>query len=176
MLNAMESEQELVRACATGDPAAWRRFVDAYAGWVLKVARRVLRGRLSEADAEDATAEVFRWLVEKDRALLKTFGPPFNLKAWLAVLSRRACNRLLRKRMPQPADVEPQAATESRPPLQDLLARLPPEDRVLLLLFFEHECYYEEIAQVLGVSPETVGKQKFRALQKLKELAKKWLP
>jgi RNA polymerase sigma factor (sigma-70 family) len=56
--------------------------------------------------------------------------------------------------------------------LADLLDRLPPEDRLLLNLFFIHESSYEEIGAILGMSPESVGKAKFRALERLRILAK----
>lgn len=171
----MQPEKELVRACADGDPEAWRRFVDLYSGWVLRVTRATLRrvtGTVVEADAEDATAEVFRQLVERDRALLRSLRPPYNLRAWLAVIARRACNRMFRKKSPPALAKAPPAPPEHSFALQELLGRLPAEDRLLLELFFVHDCSYEEIAAVLGGSPESVGKQKFRALEKLRELMK----
>ena len=93
-------EEELVRACASGDPEAWRRFVDLYSGWVLRVARASLRrmsGAAGEADAEDACADVFRQLVERERAILRSLRPPYNLRAWLGIITRRACSKLLRR-------------------------------------------------------------------------------
>jgi RNA polymerase sigma factor (sigma-70 family) len=160
------SEEELVRACASGDAAAWRRLVDLYSGWVLRVARSTLWGA-AEADVEDAAADVFRQLVERDRAMLRSLRAPYNLRAWLAIITRRACAKLLRRRGPvaQPRDVAV-AATDSS--FQDLLRRLPPVDRLLLELFFVHDCSYEEIASLLGISVESVGKQKTRALDQLR--------
>jgi len=158
----MRSEEELVRACARGDADAWREFVDAYAGFVLGVARAALRA----ADADDACAEVFRQLVDRDCAMLRGLRPPYNLRAWLAVITRRACGKLLRKR-PGPAPAAEPAAPESSS-FHEHLATLPPADRLLLELFFVHDCSYEEIAGILGISAESVGKQKTRALEKLR--------
>ena len=162
----MQSDEELVRACASGDPAAWRRLVDLYSGWVLRVARAALR-RSNEADVEDAAAEVFRQLVERDRAMLRSLRPPYHLRAWLALITRRACGKLLRRKgaIAEPRDV---AAPAAPAPFGELLAKLPPADRLLLELFFVHDCSYEEIASMLGISVESVGKQKTRALEKLK--------
>jgi RNA polymerase sigma-70 factor (ECF subfamily) len=159
----MRSEEELIKACARGDAAAWREFVDVYAGFVLGVARAALRA----ADADDACAEVFRQLVDRDRAMLRGLRPPYNLRAWLAVITRRACGKLLRKRPGPTATAEP-AAPEA-PAFHEHLAMLPPADRLLLELFFVHDCSYEEIAGVLGISVESVGKQKTRALEKLRD-------
>lgn len=166
----MQPEEELVRACAGGDPAAWRRLVDLYSGWVQRVARASLRrmtGAASEADVEDAGAEVFRQLVERDRALLRSLRPPYNLRAWFALIARRACGKLVRKKGPA-GDLRDVAAPAAAGPFAELLAKLPPADRLLLELFFVHDCSYEEIASILGISVESVGKQKTRALEKLK--------
>jgi len=173
IVSHVNPEEALVRACAAGDPGAWRRLVDLHSGWVLRVARAALRrhtGRVDEADAEDAAAEVFRQLVERDRALLRSFRPPFNLRAWLAIVARRSVNRQLRKKAPSAPLPETAAPERTVGGLGELLGRLPPEDRLLLELFFVHECSYEEIAGILGISPESVGKQKFRAIERLRAL------
>ncbi len=166
----MRSDEELVRACAGGDAEAWRAFVDQYSGWVLGIARASLRrlgGGASPADAEDACAEVFRQLVERDRAMLRSLRPPYHLRAWLAVVTRRACGRMTRRR--PPAAVDPgEIAAPAPSSFEEHLAQLPPADRLLLELFFVHDASYEEIAGILGISPESVGKQKTRALEKLR--------
>ncbi len=171
----MNPDEALVRACAAGDAAAWRRFIELYDGWVLRVARSSLRrmtGAAPEADAEDARAEVFRRLVERDHAMLRSLRPPHNLSAWLAIVTRRACGKLLRRKAPAALPREPAAVPAEPGPILDLLARLPSEDRLLLELFFMHDCSYEEIGPILGMSAESVGKAKFRALEKLRDLAR----
>lgn len=168
----MQTEEELVRACAGGDPAAWRRLVDLYAGWVMRVARSSLgrSGRAaSEADAEDAAADVFRQLVERDRSMLRSLRPPFHLRAWLALITRRTCAKLVHRRGTVAAPRE-RAAPAPDASFAESVAKLPPADRLLLELYFVHDCAYEEIAAILGISVETVGKQKTRALEKLRSL------
>ena len=169
----VRSEEALVRACAGGERAAWSEFVTLYSGWAVRVARATFRraaGRANEADVEDAVAEVFRQLLDRDAAMLRGLRPPFHLRAWLAVVVRRSCLRLLRRKPPPlPATSAPRAPD---PELAEALATLPAEDRLLLELFFTQEASYEEIAQALGISVDSVGKQKFRALQKLKEILK----
>lgn len=166
----MPSEEELVRACARGDADAWRSFVDLHSGWVLRIARGALKG--SEADAEDACAEVFRQLVDRDRAMLRSLRPPYHLRAWLAIITRRACGKLLRRR-PAATGTPEKAAPPAAGSIDDHLASLPPADRLLLELFFVHDCSYEEIAGILGISAESVGKQKTRALERLREQLEK---
>jgi RNA polymerase sigma factor (sigma-70 family) len=168
------NDEALVRACAAGDADAWRGFVDLHSGWVLRVARSSLRrlGVVSEADAEDARAEVFRQLVDRDRAMLRALRPPYNLRAWLAIITRRTCGKMVRKKGVVAPPREPASTPTESGALLDLLARLPAEDRLLLELFFVHDSSYEEIGPILGMSAESVGKAKFRALEKLRALAK----
>jgi DNA-directed RNA polymerase specialized sigma24 family protein len=158
-------DEELVRACARGDAEAWRTFVALYSGWVQRIARAALKG--AEADAEDACSEVFRQLVDRDRAMLRALKPPYHLRAWLAIITRRACGKILRRR-PAAAGA-PEKAAPPASSIDDHLAALPPADRLLLELFFVHDCSYEEIAGILGISVESVGKQKTRALEKLRK-------
>lgn len=173
----MASEEDLVQACADGDPAAWRELVDLTSGWVRRAAEGALRGARA-ADVDDAVAEVYRKLLERNSALLRSFRAPFNLKAWLTVITRRTCARALRRPAAAPLErdlvaPQPQAAIpdEARA-LEGLLRKLPAEDRLLLDLFFRQDATYEHIGAVLGISAESVGKRKFRALERLKELAK----
>lgn len=169
----MTSEEDLVRACAEGDAAAWREFVDLSSGWV----RRAAEGALRSGDVDDAVAEVYRKLLERDCALLRSFRAPFNLKAWLTVITRRTCLRTLRRPSAAPLDrdvVAPvaQEGVEENRTLQRLLQKLEAEDRLVLDLFFRQDATYEQIGAVLGISAESVGKRKFRALERLKELAR----
>ena len=132
----------------------------------MRVARAAQR-RWSDADVEDACAEVFRQLVERDRAMLRSLRPPYNLRAWLGLITRRTCGKLARRKglVGEPRDVP---APTAPAPFGELLTKLPPADRLLLELFFVHDCSYEEIASLLGISVESVGKQKTRALENLK--------
>ncbi len=169
----MTPEEELVRACAQGDAAAWREFVDLSSGWVRRAAEATLRS----GDVDDAVAEVYRKLLERDCALLRSFRAPFNLKAWLTVIARRTCLRTLRRPTAAPLErdlVAPPAAegVEENRELQRLLQKLEAEDRLVLDLFFRQDASYEQIGAVLGISAESVGKRKFRALERLKELAR----
>jgi len=173
----VSAEEDLVRACAEGDPAAWREFVDLTSAWVKRAAEGALRG-VRAADIDDAVAEVYRKLLERNCALLRSFRAPFNLKAWLTVITRRTCLRTLRRPADAPLERDvaaPEPApepTEETRALERLLPKLPAEDRLVLDLFFRREASYEQIGALLGISAESVGKRKFRALERLKDLAR----
>ena len=164
------SPQELVAACADGDARAWKRFLEEYGPWMFQVAKRSLSG--NEAMAEDVVADLYRQFLEKDRALLKSFGEPYNLKAWLAVVVRRAAGRH-RRRMT--AGFEPEIAflkTFKRPAVEKFLARLPETDGQILKLFYLEELSYEEISKRTGIPVNTIGKRKFRALTELRKISR----
>jgi RNA polymerase sigma-70 factor (ECF subfamily) len=163
---------DLARACAAGDADAWRRFVAEYHPWLSFVARRSLPGAAAEAD--DVVAEVLTKLLENDRALLKKFRAPFNLKAWLAVIVRRTARRHQERRRPGgPPVEEPEApAAASFTLLETLLAELPADDRLILQLFYGEEAGYEEISAILGIPVNTIGKRKFRAIELLRRIAR----
>jgi len=136
----------------------------AHAGWV---------GRLTHdeglADALIRKDLAHPAISERDRAMLRSLRPPYNLRAWLGLITRRTCGKMARKKglTAEPREV---AAPAAPAPFGELLTKLPPADRLLLELFFVHDCSYEEIASILGISAESVGKQKTRALEKLKSL------
>jgi RNA polymerase sigma-70 factor (ECF subfamily) len=167
----MEAER-LMRACAAGDPEAWKRFVAEFGAWLRQAA-----ARCAPTEADDVVAELYRTLLEKDRALLKSFRPPYSLRAWLAVLVRRVANRLGRRARPRtgiPGEPPaPPPAPEAASPVRELLAELPVQDRVMLLMFFEDGASYEEISAVTGIAVDSLGKRKYRALQALREIARR---
>ena len=167
----MTPEEALIRACVAGDADAWREFVDLSSGWVRRAAEST-----HVADVDDAVAEVYRKLLERDRALLRSFRAPFNLKAWLIVIARRTCLRALRRPRAAPLEIDvvapaPSSTSEETLALERLLKKLPAEDRLVLDLFFRQDASYERIGAILGISAESVGKRKFRAMERLKDLA-----
>ncbi len=166
--------EQLIRACAAGDDDAWRSFVSQYGPWIQSAARR-----FAPSEAEDVASEVFRQLVQNERAMLRGLQPPYNLRAWLAVVARRTAGKFLRKRTEAPGVVEEAVADRTAPAgIEDLLDDLDALDRLILKLFYVDDAPYEEIAEITGVPVNTLGKRKFRALQQLREAAarKRFLP
>lgn len=164
--------RELVEACVRGDADAWSRFVREYEPWMLQVARRNLRG--AESNAEDVVAETMRKFVEDDYAILRTFGEPWNLKAWVAIIVRRAATRV-RERLKADADFAQEIdllKKVQRPLVEKLLQRLPETDAELLRLYYLEDQSYEAISAKLGIAVNTIGKRKFRALKHLREISR----
>ncbi len=176
-----------MRALLDEEPGAWDFFVERHAGLVAGVARRLLRGRGltgSQPDVDDITENVFVMLLERDAALLRSYDPRYALRSYLAVLTRTAVHRWLRRRrakvdlpdamwgdaLPdEDAPAAPEATTraELQGAVRDVLAQLPDRDQQVLRLFYYEGRDYHAIAQVLGVSVNSVGAALSRARARL---------
>lgn len=183
-------DARIVRALLAGEPGAWDHFVDSYAGLVQAAVRRVLLGRglrPDPADVDDLSENVFVMLLEKDGELLRRYDPRHKLAAYLAVLARTAVHRWLRRqkaRVHLPDEMWGDAMAEEvdltisdqsthreicgavRDSLQGLSER---EQQVLRLYYYEGQDY-QQIAQALGVSVNSVGAALSRARGKLHDL------
>lgn len=159
----------------------------AFGARVYRICRGLLR---QEHDAQDATQEVFLKVLER----ASQFGGRSRFATWLhrltvnhclhrlekeerrragsldraldrALDDERACEPALVARDPSPA--EGLVAREARKRVEDLLARLPAEQRAVLVLRELEGLSYAAIAEVLGVPPGTVMSRLARARERL---------
>lgn len=148
--------------------------------YIKGVIRNVLARRgapVQEHDVEDLCSGVFAELLARDKATLLAFGPPYQLKSWLATIATRVCSHQARAADPPaapldraaPPSVRDAAPDESAALVERLLSTLAPEDRALLELFYAQERSYEEISMLLGIPVNSIGKRKFRILKQLEE-------
>lgn len=152
-------------------------FARLYEEWYPKVYRYVSY-RIGQADAEDATSEVFLGAWRSFDALEGAFAP------WLFRIARNVTAGGLRKRYRRPQTV-PLAAAEDRPAssgdpetlgigsvayavLHRALERLPEEQRQVILLKFVAGLSNREVGDALGKSENAVNTQQFRALRALR--------
>lgn len=163
-------EAELVRAGQRGDVTAFNRLVIAYQELVYNVCHRMLNDAEAAADAtQDAFIAAYNGL--------KGFrGGSF--RSWLLRVATNTCYDQLRRRKRQPStpldDVVESGAVESslvdRDPspeavalrheffayVQEGLATLSPEQRIVVILSDIQQFSYEEIAEATSTSLGTV--------------------
>ncbi len=174
-------DRELVEACLRGEPRAWEEFVQTLTPWVKGVVRKNLARRgpnPQDHDVDDLASATFQQLLGRDKATLKAFGPPYLLKPWIAVIASRVCSHAARDANPptQSLDKAPPPAVLDLPPdesaqmLERLLASLSPEDRALLELFYVQQRSYDDIALLLAIPSNSIGKRKFRIMKRLEAL------
>lgn len=170
MLSAMivtAGDSLLVDAAQRGDLDAFEVLVRRYQGPVYRVALRMLG---SESDAQDATQEVFirAWLS------LARFRGDSAFATWLyRIVTNRCLNMLAARRPVEPLieahpdpGADPAELAERRERFRavaDSILALPAEQRAALVLREFQGLAYEEVAEVLGVSPAAVKGRIHRA-------------
>lgn len=120
-------------------------------------------------DAEDATQNVFRKVMEQD----KPFRDPEHEKAWLIVTARNECRDQLkhwwrRNRESETALLHISSRQPEDSGLKELIWELPEQDRLVLYLYYYQGYAAQEIAELLGKNPSTVRTWLVRARKKLK--------
>jgi RNA polymerase sigma-70 factor (ECF subfamily) len=149
-----------LEAVRRGDPEARERWV---AAWWPRVYRMALAMTGREPDAEDLAQETLM----AGLAALGRFRGDSAESTWLyAILLRK---HLSQKRRP-PAPLRP-APLDREPEVEEaleLLADLPPAQKITTALFYVEGLSVREIAHSLGVLGPTVRWRLFRARQALK--------
>lgn len=151
------------------DERAFARLAEEYAGRLYSVAYRLLGNR---ADAEDAV----------QRAMLKCFAARASyssrwaVSTWLYRALTNVCIDELRRRRVRTDGVEARAEASTPPPavgaridLTRALATVPREARMLLALHYVDGLDYRELADIRGISVNTVKSQLARGKTILKK-------
>jgi RNA polymerase sigma-70 factor (ECF subfamily) len=168
------SETDWVRRARAGDQAAFTALVEAYQTPIYNLCYRML-GEAGEA--EDAAQETFL----RAYSQIATYDPSRPFKTWLFSIANHHCIDRLRKRRltwlsieddlpPHPALQEqapgPEEASvrrEQTEALQALLARLPPDDRSVVVMRYWYDLSYEEIAEATRTTVSAVKSRLHRA-------------
>lgn len=187
-MRPMEPDAELVTRAKDGDGAAFGVLVKRYLPAVYTF---LVRYAGDESLAEDASQETFVKVWKN----LKRFDETKPLRPWLLRIARNTANDTLRKKHSTPfsrmfgkqedendttfeetiADDAPLAPElfelkELTEMLQVALRELPERDRALLLMRYEEEFPFEDIAAAMDAPVNTVKSWHRRALIKLREL------
>lgn len=173
----MTTERAWVEAAREGDHDAFAQLVDRYQRPVYSLAHRMLG---DPRDAEDAAQESFL----KAYRALDAYDPRRAFSTWLLAVTAHHCiDRLRRRRMQEvsleglppwrwvPADtVDPQRAAEDTDRadyIAQLLATLPDDYRLVVVLRYWHDLGYAEIADILGDTESAVKSRLHRARRQL---------
>lgn len=162
------TDSRLIARARDGDDEAFGEIVERYQGFVYRQAWGYLED--SEA-AKDATQEVFVTAYQGISYLRQDSA----LRRWLYRICRNHCLNVIRRRKLE-HDHRPEAPAEVRSdvPLRITLRRmisyLDDPYREVVILRYYHDLKYEEIAQVLDISVDSVKIRLFRAKRRLKEM------
>jgi len=175
-LDRLSSDDPIRAALARDDPAAVELIWDRYGHDLLTF----LVGTLgSRHDAEDVLQVVFVRIVGKRRLLAKADRPD----AYVFRIARNEVVEFLRRRRRRPGDSSQmdswlaavdtdKGAMELAEELQTALARLPQEQREIVVLKVYRDKTFREIAGLLRLSLNTVASRYRYAMDKLRDLLK----
>ena len=169
------AEMVMVRRVQSGDQAAFRDLMERYQAKIHSIVYGILHNR---EDAEDIAQQVFT----KVYFAIKDFDGRCLLLTWICRIAINECYSSLRKRRvklvqeidgPEHAGNQPPVDRRlaDRDYLNKLLARIPADDRALLI-FKEVEGHsIAELAEMTGMSCSAIKIRLFRARHKLIEVA-----
>jgi RNA polymerase sigma-70 factor (ECF subfamily) len=176
-VDLMVEDNILVWKFNRGSKDALRRIYEKYKDDLLGLAITLLRDR---SLAEDVVHDVFISFA----GTVGSFHLSGTLKGYLSTCvanSARDRNRLRSSRNAESGVVEAVGSnsngpienaigTEESSELQDLLARLPYEQREVIVLHLHHDMRFREIAKALGISINTVQSRYRYGLEKLRSI------
>ncbi len=161
---------------AAGEKAAWDRFVARYAPVIFAAVRRKLAPAGRNDDAEDVAQDVFIRLCARDYRLLKSYDAKrAKISTWLTVIAHSASIDHLRRQkgVNQPLETVPEARLAVDPPKDPVQVKIPPDllsprQALVIEMLYQREADVAEVAEILGVDPQTVRSTHHKALVKLR--------
>lgn len=177
------TERDLVRDCVAGDQAAWRALYDRH---YPDVDRLVNALGITDGERDDLCQEILLLIYRS----LPRFRGEAQLGSWIYRLATReairfAKRRRLRKRLGEiflrerkpvlPADWAESEAGR-RHYLQQILSRLSPERRLVLVLSEIEGLPVSEIARIADCAENTVWTRLHRARRELAKVADEGVP
>lgn len=173
---------EALARVAAGDTGAFAGLVEAHQERLLRLCERLLG---DPEEARDAAQEVFLKAYRKAAA----FRPQGQVYTWLYRIATNHClNKLRRRRLvrfipwedpgerdaapfdPPDQAPDPAAALDARRRWQlarRAIARLPPNQRAVLVLARFEGMSYRQIAETLGITEGAVESRLFRAMRRI---------
>jgi RNA polymerase sigma-70 factor (ECF subfamily) len=173
------SDGDLVARCREGDHAAWRSLYDRHAPTVY---RFLCALGVSPMEREDACQDIFMAIYRS----LGQFRGEARLSTWIYRIAARSANRLVQRRRvqalmstlllrePPPApSVDLSERTARLHLLQELLTKLSPKKRLVLVLFEIEGLPIDEIAKIADCPENTVWSRLHHARAELVAMAKR---
>ncbi len=178
---------ETIVAALEGDPGAWRALVEGTGGFLLGLARRMLR---DSVEAEDVVQDIY---LRVQRHLGK-YDPTRPFAPWLRRLAvNHVLNHLRSRKRHTSLDARAEAtgaepvdgrtpsppanagATERRAAVRAAIGGLPEDYRAAVTLRYLGERSVKEVADLLDIPEGTAKIRLFRARALLKDRLEGWL-
>ncbi|MGD9616926.1 MAG: RNA polymerase sigma factor [Alphaproteobacteria bacterium] len=167
------ANEPLPDALLHGNPEAWEDFVRRYGGLIVAAVRGLAP---TQGEIEDLTQDVFVRLCKDDFRLLRSYDPErAALSTWLTIVARSTARDTLRRKRAEAVPIEsvPEGRLAVEPVEPAIRLKLPeallsPRQREILAMLYDREMDVAEIAQALGIDPQTVRSTHHKAMLKLR--------
>lgn len=172
----MESDQELIDQIKGGNQSAFVTLVEKYRNYVFTIALSVIRER---EDAEEIAQDVF----VKVYQMLNSFQGTSSFKTWLySVTYRTAIDYTRKKKKHRHSELDQNLSLADtregnkanrdhlKTVLNNLIARLKPEDAGIITLFYLEELSVKEISEITGLNASNIKTRLFRMREQLRNI------
>lgn len=172
-MSKLDNELQIIRQAKAGNEDAFVEIITAFQDKVYTEAYYILGNR---EDAMDITQEVFLKVILN----IGRFKGQSMLSTWIYRITVNTCLReLKRKKRRPPQDIEdsvdPQEVvfrTDEEKIALKILAKMPEQHRVVLVLREINELPFKDIARLLGVTENLAKVRAFRAKKRFQSLLK----
>jgi len=177
-----ENETVWIQQAQNGDREAIANLIHAFQRPVYNMAYRMLN---NQQEAEEATQEAFIRMVTR----LESYNNEYKFSTWLLSITRNYCIDLIRKKKmlhlsideplpPHPALISERSKNPEQSAMyadkqvmvQEMLQKLPEDDREAIVLRYFYDHSYDEIASIMETTVSSVKARLFRARQKLAKI------
>lgn len=177
-----ETDNSIIERILSGDKSGYRDLANRHKDYAFTVAYKIAGTREdAEEIAQDAFIQAFQ--------ALQTFNQEAKFTTWFYRIVFNAALMFKRKNRIKTEDIELSQSAQSIPAnsanelkmseqreyIQKALNHLSPDDVTMITLFYLKEQSLEEIAQIVGISAETVKVKLCRARKRLAETMNKML-
>lgn len=193
MARDQQQELALLRAVVDREAGAWLRFYRRYERLIIACVRRVLHrytASTTPEDLEDIVNNVCLDLVRDDYKKLKAYDPErgYKVSSWVGLISTNIAHDALRRRGPAHFSLDdpdysvPEAPDPSPSPMETAVKReqldavnaaislLSPGEQIFVHYYYGEGLDPAEIAEILGISVNTVYSRKNKVRANLKKL------
>ena len=173
------TDAQIVDNILQGDSSGFQELVARYQKPVFGICYRMLRQR---EEAEDVSQEVFI----KAYRYLKQYNHEHKFSSWILKIATNTCIDAIRKKRLDTLPLDEEIKTnqedvsaeraflqeEAHREIESAIAALPPDYRMVILLYHHQGQSYQEIAEGLDIPMSMVKNRLFRARKQLKESLK----
>ncbi|HEX5654602.1 MAG TPA: sigma-70 family RNA polymerase sigma factor [Chitinophagaceae bacterium] len=174
------NDNEIISKVLQGDQQAYALLVNRYQNYVFTLTLRMIKSR---EDAEEVAQDIF---IKAYRALADFRGAA-KFSTWLYTIVNTSCITFLRKKKMDLQSLDNEKVFEiadsqdsgfranlveqksKAAMVNNAITLLSPDDAQVITLFYKGEQSLDEIAEILGIEPNTVKVRLHRARARLKD-------